>query len=506
MTLSTPFPHAINLEIFPFRSPDLVHTHPRGVAFDRPCGFFDASIRVDQRGQEFFQALQTAQSAPITTIPFFQRKTFCAATLLGSTAVSALTGSPLPLFGGLLTCLPSTFAQERVGKEFQVSPFSAINYQKPGLASSSQGAFVAVYEMPVNGTERIFGQLFHGNGTKNGQAFAVSPTNSTNLSLRPVVTYLSNGNIVVVWRELDREKQAGRGLFGQLFADGNTPVGSAFQVHSHNVTWQAGPSLAAFPKGNFVVTWYNYGQVQSYDVFAQLFTNMGVKVGEEFQVNSETYQGQVFPSVAVLPNSERIVIVWESGGQDNDGSRGVYGKLFTATGDPLSSEFPVHTDTKDTQDKPVVTAVEGDKFVVCWQSWIPLGTRRGLFCQLFDEYAAKLGEEFFVTADSESPQYAPSLANFGEGGENLVATILWDQKSQNESAVFGQIFEDNIIQPQTSESVIDGSGSPGSPRGVLWALLGTLGAVGLFAATVFACRHKIQAIGHRWRNWQQISP
>jgi hypothetical protein len=61
-------------------------------------------------------------------------------------------------------------------------------------------------------------------------------------------------------------------------------------------------------------------------IFAQSFDSSGVKVGQEFMVNSYTHEYQQHPSVSNLTNGD-FVICWDSYGQDGSAG-GIFGKLF----------------------------------------------------------------------------------------------------------------------------------------------------------------------------------
>jgi hypothetical protein len=76
-------------------------------------------------------------------------------------------------------------------------------------------------------------------------------------------------------------------------------------------------------------------------IFARIFTEKGVPLGAEFQVNSYVLDGQLFPRVASLANGGGFVISWFSNEQENNG-REIYAQRFTESGIPLDKEYRVN--------------------------------------------------------------------------------------------------------------------------------------------------------------------
>ena len=77
---------------------------------------------------------------------------------------------------------------------------------------------------------------------------------------------------------------------------------------------------------------------------------------------------QINPAVAVLNNSN-VVVVWSSFNQAGAYSlQDVYAKILSPTGGTVSNEFLVNQFTNYNQRTPAVTALNGGGFVVSWVS------------------------------------------------------------------------------------------------------------------------------------------
>ena len=174
-------------------------------------------------------------------------------------------------------------------------------------------------------------------------------------------------------------------------------LGGEFQVHTYNLSSnanQTNPSVTALKNGDFVVTWQgNYqdgGTGDSYTgVFGQRFGADGTAKGDEFQVNTYTYQSQQEPSIAALDGGG-FVVTWESNHQDYSSTFGIYGKLYDAEGEAEGYEFQVNTYEQGNEENPSVTDLDGGGCVVTWYS----GNYSKTYAQIFDRDGSPQGDEF----------------------------------------------------------------------------------------------------------------
>jgi len=84
--------------------------------------------------------------------------------------------------------------------------------------------------------------------------------------------------------------------------------------------------VAALPDGGFVAVGQSYGQDGSaYGIYGQRYDAYSTALGTEFAINTTTADNQQGASITILPDG-RILVVWESAGQDGSGF-GIYSKL-----------------------------------------------------------------------------------------------------------------------------------------------------------------------------------
>merc|ERR1719487_1584033 len=93
-------------------------------------------------------------------------------------------------------------------------------------------------------------------------------------------------------------------------------IASDFQVNNYTESEKKNAAIASLSDGGYVIVWESIGQDgDALEIFAQIFSNTSVKVGDEFQVNNSTEGTQWNADVAALTGGG-FVTVWDSVGQD----------------------------------------------------------------------------------------------------------------------------------------------------------------------------------------------
>ena len=190
-----------------------------------------------------------------------------------------------------------------------------------------------------------------------------------------------------------------RGIYGQLFNADSDKKGSEFLVNTTTAYSQANPAIAMKKDGSrFVVVWESWMQdvpeTSGYGIYGQLFDEDSNKIGSEFQVNSHTNNYQWQADVDMTDDGS-FIVVWTSWNQDGD-EGGIFGQRFDADGNKIGKEFQVNTSIENYQWLPKISAYKDSCFSVVWSSWKQDGSREGIFGQLFNKNADKVGFEFQV--------------------------------------------------------------------------------------------------------------
>lgn len=162
-------------------------------------------------------------------------------------------------------------------------------------------------------------------------------------------------------------------------------------------------------------------------------------LGQEFQVNTYTTQGQYSPVVAAIA-SDSFLVVWESQLQDGPGAGdGVYGRSFAPDCTPNGGEMPVNAFTTGNQRRPAVAGGAARGFLAVWQSDDQDSSSTGIYGRYFDAEGLPDGGEFRVNSYVTGGQFGPAVAG-NDSGEFIVVWTDQSPRDPTGTGVFGQRF------------------------------------------------------------------
>ncbi|HWW00690.1 MAG TPA: hypothetical protein VNZ64_13415 [Candidatus Acidoferrum sp.] len=196
---------------------------------------------------------------------------------------------------------------------------------------------------------------------------------------RPQVSLLNGGGAAFVW-------QGGAMGFQHIYARFLSAAGTWLTTNDIVVNtaanYQINPVVATLANSNVVVIWASFNQYTAssmQDVYGQLFSPDGQKIGDEFLVNQFTVFNQRSPAVAALTGGG-FVVAWVSEQErglvagsgefvytaaTNQVSVDVYARLYGASGAPASNEILVNNSFNPCASPRVAAASDG-RFMVAW--------------------------------------------------------------------------------------------------------------------------------------------
>jgi hypothetical protein len=228
------------------------------------------------------------------------------------------------------------------------------------------------------------------------------------------------GEFVVVWTD-EALDGSGYGIFGRLFDSAGTAVGGSIQMNFYTLGTQDQPGVAMDEMGSFVVVWRD-GSSRDGEysgIFAHRFDSTGQPVGTDFQVNTYTTEHQILPAVAMAP-SGRLLVTWTSFYQDGSGL-GTFGQLFDELGVRVGSEFQANTWTTLGQYRACAAMGEDGGFIVAWTSNDQDGEDQGVSAKMCDSLATPLGTGFQIAGYTTRTQAYPDVAIHPDGE----FTVVW---------------------------------------------------------------------------------
>jgi hypothetical protein len=273
------------------------------------------------------------------------------------------------------------------------------------------------------------------------------------------VALLKNGGAVFVW-------QGGQKGFQHIYAAfvnaGNTFVTNGdILVNTFTNNFQINPAVATLTNGNVVVVWGSFDEAGSnslQDVYGQILSPTGQKIGGEFLVNQFTPYNQHVPAVAALPDGgfvvawvseqERVVAAPAPGlvtpSQESYPSVDIFARLYDSNGRVQGNEFLVNTGSNPCSD-PAVAAGSDGGFMVAWDAkdlTSPIANSLDIYARSFTATGDGSGSTVVrVNTYLYGDQYAPRISSLGTD-----YLIVWTSLAQDGSreGVYGQFLHENI--------------------------------------------------------------
>ncbi len=244
----------------------------------------------------------------------------------------------------------------------------------PTITGLSGGGFVMTWQ-DYAGTggdtsgAGILSQLYSATGVPEGSTVRVN-TQTTSDQTQPVVTSLAGGGYVVTWMDGNVVDPLtglpGAVMKAQLFSAAGAKIGGEIAVDSEVQSDQALPVVTGLATGGFVVAWQDsHPAVGEPDTLirAQVFSAAGAKVGGSLLVSDTTPGERDFPAIAGLPNGG-FVVTWQHFVTPTDSD--IKAQVFDGDGTKLGGEMLINSVTAGYQERPVITSVTGDGFVIAW--------------------------------------------------------------------------------------------------------------------------------------------
>ncbi len=203
-----------------------------------------------------------------------------------------------------------------------------------------------------------------------------------------------------------------------------TKFGDEFLVNSTTFNSQKESSITALFDGRFVISWTDtsgtVGGAFDSVIRAQIFNGDGTPSGGEFVANSTTDKFQQLSDITAL-ESGGFVISWsdssETGGDTE--SYAVRAQVFNPDGTALGAEFLVNTVTNLYQDHSSNAALQDGRFVIAWTDNsardAPERVMDDVRAQIFNADGTPSGAEFIVNSNVYGDQVRPEITTLADG-------------------------------------------------------------------------------------------
>jgi len=233
----------------------------------------------------------------------------------------------------------------------------------------------------------------------------------------------------LVWEDNTTDGD-GLGISALRLDNGYSGYLSPFRVNSTSAGDQEHAQVALLKGGGAAFVWQG-GRFGFQHIYARFLSASNTFLSTDLTVSTPANNFQINPVVATLANSN-LVVIWASYNQAGSNSlQDVYGQLLSPAGQKVGGEFLVNQFTTYNQRTPVVAALSGGGFAVAWvseqQRWgdsIPGGVAPlsahthatvDIFARRFSAAGLALGNEFIVNTGSNVCAN-PTIAAGTDGG------------------------------------------------------------------------------------------
>lgn len=340
------------------------------------------------------------------------------------------------------------------GGEYGIAGALASEQMESSVAIAPSGGYIVWQDNATDGDGLGLRALRLDSGFAGALSpFRVNQTASGDQE-KPVVALLNGGGAVFAWQGGSPGFQR---IFVRFLSATNTWMTGDIQVSSSSADFQVNTSVAVLKDGNVAVVWAGYNQGGSgtmQDVYCQLFSPTGAKVGSEFRVNQFPAYNQRTAAVAALTGGG-FVVAWISEQQrlstesvtptdllqpDARPTVDVFARTFSSSGASASAEVLVNTSAL-TCANPSITGASDGGFVVVWGEM-----NVGNLEQSWDVYSRKYSSPTSaetvrrVNTMLYGEQFAPQVSRAGED-----FLVVWNSLGQDGSfeGVYGQFLTAN---------------------------------------------------------------
>ncbi|MCT7973618.1 S8 family serine peptidase [Laspinema olomoucense] len=325
----------------------------------------------------------------------------------------------------------------KIGSEFQVNTYTNKLQWQPSVASLADGGFVIAWasEEQDGSSFGIYGQRYDNKGNPIGNEFKIN--NSTNnLQWNPSVTGLSDGGFIVTWGSTNGG-ESGFDIYGQMYDNLGNVVGNEFQITTSSSGASSRSSVTGLGDGGFVVSWVS--AESDGGILAKRYDKNGMSLGNPFPVHIASTQTMYQDGLSITSLTDgSFVVTWASDKYD-DNSFDIYGQRFDMNGEITGNSFKINTYIAGSQLLPSVAALTEGGFVVTWHSNGQDGSSWGVYGQRYDSMGNPLGEEFKANSYTDNFQRNSSVTALKDGG----FVVSWNSNGQDGSSlgVYGQRYD-----------------------------------------------------------------
>jgi hypothetical protein len=262
----------------------------------------------------------------------------------------------------------------------------------------------------------------------------------------PAVAWGPDGSYVVAWQQ-QSVTAGGWDVVAQQFqiaggAPPNAP-GPVLAASGPSTSFcRQSPAVATDAAGDFVVVWASNEESGGlHGIFGQLYSSTGQLQGSRISVSTTAIYDDLAPAVAMATDG-RFLVVWQANGP---GGWSILARAFQAGGSAASGEVAVNLPAAGARHSPAVAylppsaAEPAERFEIVWQAEGQDGSGAGA--------SGIVGRAFDATGNAQSAEQALNLPATGAHAHPQIASdpsgnfiVVWESLTAGGSVVLARRF------------------------------------------------------------------
>lgn len=299
--------------------------------------------------------------------------------------------------------------------------------ERPAVVVLPDGGYFVAWQSGARGGQKIFGRAVSANGVFASEEIELSSGGSDHRGVS--LAALSDGTVVAAWTASDVDGHMDGVQARRVSATGEL-LGDAGVVNDFSQFNQRDPVVAALANGGYVVAWVSEQQAPG---------SSAALYGKTYSADGQPLTGEALlaggrnpkASPAVQGTAAGFVAAWnEFNLEDNDSAWDIVAQVFDLQAAPAGSPALVNSYRRGNQLKPRL-AKAGESLLAVYESIGFDGSALGVAGQFLDPSAGRVGEELVVNTQVRSDQFAPAVG--GDGAGRFL--VVWSQFNSADSGV-----------------------------------------------------------------------
>lgn len=251
----------------------------------------------------------------------------------------------------------------------------------------------------------------------------------------------SHNTFIVVWEVYSKplyDSYEDCDIYAQLYANDGLKIGDTFQVNDDTgEKMQRSPAVAMSDSGDFIITWNDRRNSRGdySELYAQKYDDTGAPVGSNFLVSdSGLAAGTETPQICI-DNSGYFIVTWRDSRNNDHGD--IYAQRFSADLEKIGSNFQVNDDSTDNEQQ--YPAICLDNNGICTITWAD-GRNDGIYAQRYDSDGKTIGTNFQV--DNTGTDISTNLPDI-DCDQTGRFIIIWEDERNGHPDIYAQYFDIN---------------------------------------------------------------